>query len=52
MTTMTGMKKTLITSDRPPNGSILSTTMVRGFPPRLAVYSITLTEPFPSRTLL
>ena len=27
---MTGMKKTLITSDRPPNGSTLSTTMVRG----------------------
>ena len=45
MTVMTGMKKILITSDRPQNGSILSTTMVRGFPPRFYIPNIALTIP-------
>jgi len=41
------MKKTLITSGRPQNGSILSTTMVCGFPLRTGPCNTSLTGPFP-----
>ena len=48
MMAMTGMNKTLVTSEKPPNGSILSIMMVCSFPPCIqALTALPLLEHFP-----